>query len=91
MAESALTLQKILEENDIVKIKTLQKTIEKKLIAALHTIRPPKCSFMTKGIHDRDLFSEHHIPHHQTTKYGLGQSQFREADTYTNTGLIPLK
>ena len=72
MAEPALTLKNFIEEKDITKITSLQTTIEKKLIAALHGIRGAKCGFRTKGIHGRDLFSEHHIPHHHTTKFGIG-------------------
>ena len=90
MAEPALTLKKIIEERDIAKITSLQATIEKKFITALHAIKRPKCGFLTKGIHGRDLFSEHHIPHHQATKLGLGLHVDKD-NTKKNTGLIALK
>ena len=61
MAEPALTLKKIIEEQNNSKIKSLPATTEKKLIAALQSIRGPKCDFLTQGIHGRDLFSEHLI------------------------------
>ena len=90
MAEPALTLKTIIEERDIAKITSLQTTIEKKLVAALHAIQKPKCGFLTKGIHGRDLFSEHHIPHHQAAKFGLGLDVEKDK-TQTKTGLIALK
>ena len=89
MAKPALTLKNFIEEKNSKKITSLQNTIEKKLIAALHGIRGPKCGFLTKGIHGRDLFSEHHIPHHQMTKFGIGLVDVN--NTQKNTGMIALK
>ena len=90
MAEPALTLKKIIEEQDISKIMSLPAMTKKKLMAALQSIRGQKYDFLPKGINGRDLFREHHIPHHQAKKFGLGLDLDVDG-TQKSIGFIALK